>query len=84
MRTIRRFEASDIKPENKVHTAMMAGITLALIEMRGATKETIMDDMKSTIANFLNLLADMEIDVVDREEIPAVFRAGFASDNTDS
>lgn len=81
MSTIRRYEPSDINPENKVHTAFMAGITLAMIELRGAKKETAMEDMKGAIAHFLNLLSDMEIDVVDREEVPAVFRNGFANDN---
>jgi hypothetical protein len=82
MRTIRRYEAKDIQQENKIHTAFMAGITLSLIQLRGSNKDTIMEDMKEAIANFLNILADMEIDVVDREQVPAVFRNGFPDKDT--
>jgi hypothetical protein len=39
-----------------------------------------MEDMQEAIANFLNILADMEIDIVDREQVPAVFRNGFPED----
>lgn len=80
MRTIIRYEAKDIQTDNKVHTALMAGISLAILEMRGVSNETVMEAMKSVIANFLNLMSDMEIDLVDREKVPDVFRAGFATD----
>lgn len=81
MRTIHKYEASDIKTDDKVHTFIMAAITLAMLQLKGSTKETIMEDMKEVIAGFLNLASDMEIDIVDREKVPAVFRSGFPDDS---
>jgi hypothetical protein len=81
MRTIHRYEASDIKTDNKVHTFIMAGITIAMIQLKGSSKETIMEDMKEAIAVFLNTADEMGIEIIDRDEVPAVFRAGFPDDS---
>jgi hypothetical protein len=80
MRTIKRYEAKDIKEDNKVHTFILAGITLAMLQTRNSTKGSIHSDMKEAIACFLNLAADLEIEIVDRDEVPAVFRNGFTEE----
>jgi len=78
MRTVKRYEPSDIDPRNNVHLAVMTGITLAMAEARLTTgldsTEEIIERMKSVVANFLNLMIDMEIDITDRTRVPEVFR----------
>jgi hypothetical protein len=83
MRTIRRYEASDIDPENTVHTFLMAAISISILELRAVKKDNVMEGMKETIANVLNMATDMGVDITEHKdaEFPKVYREAFSKDD---